>query len=294
MITIVIPFYNKGVSLLTTLDSLVLQSMTEFEVILVDDGSDWLPDISLYKNSLFDFKVIKKSNGGVSSARNLGAKLANNQWLCFLDAGDTVSNSYVETFVKHIEENSSSDYSLIGANFYFQHEQSLIAANEDITSDIFLSKADYIGHLLDGKYIMVICSLAVKKTKFMEISGFSDGATHGEDHEFILKVIRTLDGFPYLASKIFYYHIYDTSSATRSIFFQQLYAHAKYLLANITELDELEKRYLDYILADFVIVNVKKGFYLKTFQVIVNLLPKINISGVFYQVFKRFSRYAKK
>jgi glycosyltransferase involved in cell wall biosynthesis len=293
MITIVIPFYNKGESLLTTLDSLVLQTINEFEVILVDDGSEWLPDISGYNSSLFDFKVVKKSNGGVSSARNLGAELAKNQWLCFLDAGDTVSDCYVETFVKYIEGDTSSTCSLIGANFYFQNEHSLIAANEDISSDIFLSKIDYIEHLLNGKYIMVICSLAVKKSKFIEVSGFSVGSTHGEDHEFILKVVRTLDGFPYLAKKIFYYHVYGIQSATRSKAFQQLYAHAQYLLANMKELDDFEKRYLNYILADFVIVNFKKGYYLKTIQTIVNLLPKINVCGVFYQVLKRFSRYVK-
>lgn len=89
MISIIIPLYNKEKTILRCLNSVLGQTYKEFEVIIVDDGSVD-NGVFIIENSISDkrVKIIKQKNGGVSKARNTGAKAANGNWLVFLDADD--------------------------------------------------------------------------------------------------------------------------------------------------------------------------------------------------------------
>ena len=88
--SIVIPVYNVEEYLGKCIESILCQSFRNFEVIIVDDGAI---DISavLCENCLQDdcrFKVIHKTNGGLSDARNFGMKVAVGEYLLFLDSDD--------------------------------------------------------------------------------------------------------------------------------------------------------------------------------------------------------------
>lgn len=98
MISIIIPVYNTGCFLERCFESIISQSYSDFEVIIVNDGStDNSLDICK-KYSLKDnrFKVYSKSNGGASSARNYGIKNAIGDWICFIDSDDYVKNNYLK------------------------------------------------------------------------------------------------------------------------------------------------------------------------------------------------------
>lgn len=88
MISIIIPLYNKAESIKTTLESVLSQSYTDFEVLIIDDGST--DDSKNIVSEIHDDRIryIYKDNGGVSSARNYGAMNAKSEWLFFLDADD--------------------------------------------------------------------------------------------------------------------------------------------------------------------------------------------------------------
>lgn len=86
--SIVIPLYNKEKEIPKTLDSVLNQSFTDFEVIIVDDGST---DYSLAKVKQFKderFKIYEKHNEGVAKTRNMGIDLASGKYIAFLDADD--------------------------------------------------------------------------------------------------------------------------------------------------------------------------------------------------------------
>lgn len=99
-ISVIIPVYNAEELLLKCIESILAQTYTDWELILVDDGS---PDNS---GSICDdyvtkdqrIKVIHKPNGGVSSARNTGIDIATGEWLCFVDSDDWVEKTYLEDF----------------------------------------------------------------------------------------------------------------------------------------------------------------------------------------------------
>ena len=97
LISIVIPLYNKGKFVKRGLDSVQKQSYTNWEVIIVDDGStdnsfDYVKPYLLDKR----FKYFYKDNGGVSSARNYGVEKANGEYIVFLDADDYFINTCLE------------------------------------------------------------------------------------------------------------------------------------------------------------------------------------------------------
>ena len=105
--SVIIPVYNAERYLSRCLDSLIDQTASDYEIILVNDGSDdesekicrnyaeCHPELITYK---------EKQNGGVSSARNFGIELASGEAILFCDADDYVENTYVQKMSKMLEE----------------------------------------------------------------------------------------------------------------------------------------------------------------------------------------------
>lgn len=95
MVSVIIPVYNVKAYLADCLDSVVAQSFVDKEVILIDDGStDGSGEIcDDYASRYSDIRVIHKTNGGLSSARNCGIENAHGEWLIFLDSDDVWADS---------------------------------------------------------------------------------------------------------------------------------------------------------------------------------------------------------
>lgn len=91
-VSVVIPAYNAEQTIIRALDSVVNQSLKPYEIVVVDDGSKdntyAVVDNYTKANAGFNFKLIKKENGGVSSARNAGLKVVEGDYIAFLDSDD--------------------------------------------------------------------------------------------------------------------------------------------------------------------------------------------------------------
>ncbi len=90
MVSIVIPAYNAAPFLRECLDSVRAQSFTDWEAVVVDDGStDSTPGIAqAYADADSRFRLLRKPNGGLSSARNHGVAHSTGEWVTFLDSDD--------------------------------------------------------------------------------------------------------------------------------------------------------------------------------------------------------------
>lgn len=107
--SIVIPLFNKENTILRTIRSIVNQTMKDFEVLIIDDGST---DNSLrIVESVVDerFQIIRQPNSGQSVAKNRGVQHANNDWVIFLDADDTFLPNALELFYEMIIEHPGCD-----------------------------------------------------------------------------------------------------------------------------------------------------------------------------------------
>lgn len=124
LISVIIPIYKVELFLHKCIDSIILQSFSDIEIILVDDGS---PDncgkiCDNYASKDSRIVVIHKQNGGLSSARNAGIDIAKGDYLMFVDSDDWVEKDFCETAYKLITENN-----VTCASFgYFEHKNNII------------------------------------------------------------------------------------------------------------------------------------------------------------------------
>ena len=103
-ISIIIAIYNRKDELFELLNSLSLQIEKDFEVVIVDDGSqiDLRPTVELFRDNL-DPKFFRKDNSGPGLSRNYGSRRAKNEWLIFIDSDVIVENDYIKNIKKNIE-----------------------------------------------------------------------------------------------------------------------------------------------------------------------------------------------
>lgn len=107
-ISIIVPVYNAEKYLSRCIDSVLAQIFTDFELLLIDDGSkDNSGNIcDEYAKKDNRIKVFHKENGGVSSARNLGLANSIGKWICFIDSDDEVERYYLSTYIDVVKKYS--------------------------------------------------------------------------------------------------------------------------------------------------------------------------------------------
>ncbi len=102
--SIIVPVYNAEKTLQRCVDSILAQTFEDFELILINDGSkDQSGDIcDEYAAKDSRVKTVHKTNGGVSSARNAGLRIAQGEYIAFIDSDDYIDNDYLLGF-KHYD-----------------------------------------------------------------------------------------------------------------------------------------------------------------------------------------------
>ena len=125
MISIVIPLYNKAAVICRTMESVKQQIFSDFEILIVNDGStddslsvlmDFLSENeAVFKNSV---RLIEQENKGVSAARNQGIKEARGEIIAFLDADDEWLPDYLKTIAFLVEKYPECD--IFGTAYSFK------------------------------------------------------------------------------------------------------------------------------------------------------------------------------
>lgn len=105
-ISIIVPVYNAEKTLRRCVDSILAQSFTDFEVLLIDDGSkdDSLKICNEYVIKDERVHVFHKDNGGVSSARNCGIEHAVGEWITFADSDDSVGIEWLDIYSDYLHD----------------------------------------------------------------------------------------------------------------------------------------------------------------------------------------------
>jgi len=121
-ISIVVPVYNISEWLPRCIESILFQSFSNFELILVDDGSkDESGQIcDDYADKDSRIKVIHKANGGLASARNAGLHLARGNWIMHIDGDDWIEPNMLETLYKAVVDNDS-DFAMCDFSFAYEN-----------------------------------------------------------------------------------------------------------------------------------------------------------------------------
>lgn len=151
-VSIIAPVYNVEKYILNCLNSISSQTFTDFEVLLVDDGStDRSGDIcDEYTKKDHRFRVFHKQNNGVSSARNFGLDRAQGEWVYFCDADDILYEYALETLEKNFDENVDST---MGGYIRINNQGEIIEEN-DIDETINMSIEETLVDFYRGRFNM--------------------------------------------------------------------------------------------------------------------------------------------
>lgn len=117
-VSIIIPIYNMEKYLEKCIESIINQSYSNLEIILVNDGSkdDSLKICEKYRKIDKRVKVIDKQNGGVSSARNIGLNNSTGEWINFMDPDDWAEKDMIEFLITNAKKNNAE---IVQGNCYY-------------------------------------------------------------------------------------------------------------------------------------------------------------------------------
>lgn len=202
--SIIVPVYKVEEYIRECINSVLSQTFTDYEVILVDDGSpDNCPVIcDEYTNKYNNFFVIHKQNEGLSIARNCGVNIAKGKYLVFLDSDDKLAN----------ESSLASVYAVISdkkniAVLYNCHYQSLLQnQKEDIYFEYFDDRHDNLSFskiCIKKNVLLAACFFIVNRDFLCKRNIFFQPGIFHEDEHWFARLINCSD-YIYINSDIFY------------------------------------------------------------------------------------------
>lgn len=205
MISVVIPVYNKELSISKTIHSVLNQTFTDYEIVVVNDGStdNTLKSITAIQDSRI--RIINKENGGVSSARNLGIEKAQYEWIALLDGDDLWEKCHLENINNVIT--SFQNVKVICTGFSLANSNGTILKKYNVVNDGF---GNYFDYSLKYGFITHSSAIAFKKELYDVNTKFRTDLTLGEDTEMWEKLARKTEF--YFIKQITSFYINDSEN----------------------------------------------------------------------------------
>lgn len=156
IVSVIVPVYNTAQYLARCIDSILCQSFTDFELLLVDDGStDGSGAIcDAYAEKESRIRVFHKENGGASSARNLGLDNARGEWITFVDSDDFVEKDYFPTVL-----DKTIDLLALNMRFANGEVREWYESNEFFQADY----CQFMAENIQAHTFRTVCSLVFKR-----------------------------------------------------------------------------------------------------------------------------------
>ncbi len=202
LISIIVPVYNVEKYLERCILSIINQSYSNIEIIIVNDGStDGSEDIiNKYKKEDSRIKSIYQENGGLSSARNTGIDCCNGEYIMFVDSDDYIHANMTKTLYTNMIEN---DADISVCDFYWDYDDKII--QETNTNEChFYTGDEVIFQLRDNNLITVVAWNKLYKKELWDDLRYPNGRIH-EDEYVIHKLLEKCKGIVYTNDKLYYY-----------------------------------------------------------------------------------------
>ena len=219
-VSVIVPVYNAEKYLAECIDSILAQTLRDIEVILVDDGStDTSPALcDAYVEKDSRVKVIHKANGRAASARNAGLKIAQGEYMAFVDSDDWISPDMYESMLAAGADVCLCDY------VRFQGEQEFPFTQPNIQDGYYdkehIRKEIYPHLVMDGVEFPITisnCVLLIKHTVIIENNlSYREDILISEDAPFGSEVLYCANSFAYLKGQRFYHYRITEGSASKT------------------------------------------------------------------------------
>ncbi len=182
LVSIIVPVYNVEKYLDRCIKSIVKQTYNNLEIVLVDDGSqDQCPQIcDWWAEKDKRIKVVHKSNGGLSDARNAGMEIATGDYIAFVDSDDWIEEDLYRILLDAIKATNSDiaccKFRRIGENF----KQASSMANDSGAYELFDTKESLLELITENKIQQVVWNKLYRKNVISDIE-FAVGKCNEDD-----------------------------------------------------------------------------------------------------------------
>ena len=313
LISVIIPVYEVEKYIEKCLDSVINQTYTNLEIILVEDGSkDNSSKIcDEYAKKDKRIQVIHKENAGVSSARNTGLDKANGKYIAFIDSDDYVDKEYIEYLYNEITKNNA-DISICGTIDIDENEN---VCKESKKIEKTLNLEETLQELLQEKYYSSVVWAKMYKAELAKKVKFNENLKIAEDFDYLYNIIKNLEKTRVNTTKSLYYYKIRTNSATTNSYnenwgkeivlsedvikdcktnFEPLvqYAIRRYIRINYTCMMKVLRQNQDDKIYKKLQENVKK--YLKQYLLSSNISIIEKLKIIFAMYFKSTTKFLLK
>lgn len=216
LVSIIIPAYNCDQYIGKCIESILIQTYKNIEIIVINDGSLDNTEVVVrkYINNDKRIRYFNQKNSGPSIARNNGIEKARGQYLMFIDSDDVVSSIYVEKLLDKIE---NSNYSIVCCGYIDESKYGIVKLNDFWKNKEKLSKQEFlncvcsgVGGVLWGKIfsadIILDNNIRMNPKLFMS-----------EDLIFILEYCKYSSSFGAINENLYYYNRLNDNSISSNI-----------------------------------------------------------------------------
>lgn len=203
--SVIVPIYNVESYLPKCVDSILACNVSDFELLLIDDGSTDCSGMicDTYGQRDNRVKVFHKTNGGVSSARNLGLEHASGEWIMFVDSDDWVSDDFFEI--------SDSSADIIERPYSRVDENGKVISRYCPSSHRIIEGRDKLFDFFVNERINVLWNKVIRRSLIAD-TRFNESVSIGEDFLLYLEILKRVKRYEF-SEKGEYFYLHRTGSA---------------------------------------------------------------------------------
>ena len=224
LVSVVIPVYNSEKKLKHTIESVINQTYSNIEIILINDGSQ---DSSLeicnsYKEQDKRIIVINKENSGVSNTRNKGIEIASGKYIMFIDSDDYIEKEMIYDMINKTDENT--DLVISGMKMQYIENGKIVSQEKYCLMNKTYSVDDFVNAMMRDFELICFCGPCCKLYKTENLKKFNvkfpTNLTMGEDTWYNLDYISVCSGKIVTLSKIYYNYIRENKNSLFTRFYE--------------------------------------------------------------------------
>lgn len=259
MFSVVIPLYNKKLFIKDTIESILNQEYQDFEIIVIDDGSDD-GSVEIIESIKDDrIKLVQQINQGVSTARNCGIREAKYKWIAFVDGDDLWKSNHLKEILKMIERFPNEKVYV--TSFGYSDDRYIFRHSRE--TSIF-KVVNYFKEALKEPIVWT-SNVVIDKGCFKKVGLFNRKISRGED----------LDMWARLASEYSIikssqitaiYNVTDQDSLTKS---KSVYGKSILSIINLRGKRDWERYYFKNILISRIKLDIKTLGFKDSFKILI-------------------------
>ncbi|HEV2915782.1 MAG TPA: glycosyltransferase [Pyrinomonadaceae bacterium] len=207
-VSIIIPAYNVAAYIGETLASVCAQTFTDYETIIINDGSPDTAELEQAIEPYLDRLIyIKQENRGAAAARNVGLRIARGRYVAFLDADDWWLDDYLREQIGLLERGEGHDV---------VYADALITGDSPLAGRTFMEISPSRGVVTFEKLVTQQCNvitsgvLARRKT-ILDIGLFDEGLRRAHDYDLWMRLVRAGARFGYQRKVLLRYRVHADS-----------------------------------------------------------------------------------